>query len=271
MVFSDFAEVLSVNIDSFAFERIQMRRSAAPSLLRGGAAAPSIGAGAPSAAPSTAAPPVESATATRDDAENVNCEAEASTKEKAATTTAAPAPPPLQQLQQQRAFAAPGLLKRKAFHLPSTIHGGGGARGGVAGTAKTATTTETAAAASTSTSTSTSSTQVYRILYCKKSTKKRANKSFSDAILEVRGDSSITLYGDEGKRVATGRLKGAWDMPEGADGECGQWEFEVCERVDAAALASGALFLKPVAVGLAAVGGAGAGGAGTTTEIGRAV
>ena len=257
--------MLSVNIDSFAFERIQMRRSAAPSLLRGGAAAPSIGAGAPSAAPSTAAPPVESATATRDDAENVNCEAEASTKEKAVTTTAAPAPPPLQQLQQQRAFAAPGLLKRKAFHLPSTIHGGGGARGGVAGTAKTATTTETAAAASTSTSTSTSSTQVYRILYCKKSTKKRANKSFSDAILEVRGDSSITLYGDEGKRVATGRLKGAWDMPEGADGECGQWEFEVCERVDAAALASGALFLKPVAVGLAAVGGAGAGGAGTTT------
>lgn len=33
-------------------------------------------------------------------------------------------------------------------------------------------------------------------------------------------------------------------MPEGATGEIGQWEFEVCERVDAAAFASGSLFLK---------------------------
>jgi len=209
------------------------------------------------AAPGAAAPPVA---ATFFDAENVNSEAEASTtKEEAATSTAAAAPlaPPLQQLQ-QRAFAAPGLLKRKAFDAPKTIYCGGGggvgARGGV-GTMAAAST-----AASSSTSTSTSTDQVYRVLYCKRSSKKRINKSFSDAILEVKGDSSITLYNDEGKRFATGKLKGALDMPEGAEGECGQWEFEVGERVDAAAFASGALFLKPVAVGMSVAGGGGGGG-----------
>ena len=243
-----------------------MRRSAAPSMLRGGAAAPLMGARASAGAPSAAAPAFEAAAATRDDAENVHLDAAAA---KASTSTAAPAAPdapaapPLQQLQQQRAFAAPGLLKRKTFDPPSATT--------ARTTAKAASTSAATAAAPTSSSAA-ASTQVYRVLYCKRSSKKRINKSFSDAILEVRGESSITLYDDEGRRVASGSLKGARDMPEGAEGECGQWEFEVCERADAAAFASGALFLKPVPVGLAssssAGGAGGGGGAGTTTLAG---
>jgi DNA repair and recombination protein RAD54B len=254
--------------------------------MRGGAAAGT------SVDPSAAAvAPVDALAATGDDAENVNLGAEASAtttaKEEAAAATApAPvAPPgPLQQQQpQQRAFAAQGILKRKGFNAPSALLAGGGGAGRAATTLLTAkkqattTTTTAAAAASTSTaaptaaaSSSSSATQVYRILYCKRSSKKRINKSFSDAILEVKGDSSITLYDDEGKRFAAGKLKGARDMPKGADGECGQWEFEVCERVDAAALASGALFLRPVPAGLAAGAagdgnGGGSGGGGTET------
>ena len=235
-------------------------------MLRGGAAAPLMGARASAGAPSAAAPAFEAAAATRDDAENVHLDAAAA---KASTSTAAPAAPdapaapPLQQLQQQRAFAAPGLLKRKTFDPPSATT--------ARTTAKAASTSAATAAAPTSSSAA-ASTQVYRVLYCKRSSKKRINKSFSDAILEVRGESSITLYDDEGRRVASGSLKGARDMPEGAEGECGQWEFEVCERADAAAFASGALFLKPVPVGLAssssAGGAGGGGGAGTTTLAG---
>lgn len=89
------------------------------------------------------------------------------------------------------------------------------------------------------------------VLYCKRSSKKRANKSFADAILEVKG-GSLALFDAEGKPVCRGKGSRGFEggAPEGATGELGGWEFEVVEEVSAAAFASGACFVTTAAAAL---------------------
>jgi len=88
-------------------------------------------------------------------------------------------------------------------------------------------------------------TAFYTVLYCKKSGKKRVNKSFADGVLSVKGDSTLTLMDDEGKVVGRTRLRGCGGsgLPPGATGEVGAWEFEVGEAVPASQFASGELFI----------------------------
>ena len=135
--------------------------------------------------------------------------------------TAAPPPPPLPK---RAKFAAPSATAAAAAaHAPATTSA-------PAGTAAEAAPTAPAA--------------YYLVLYCKRSGKKRINKSFADGVLEVRGEAALCLMDDEGKVVGRTRLKGCGGgLPPGATGEVGQWEFEVVEAAPAAAFASGELFI----------------------------
>jgi len=84
----------------------------------------------------------------------------------------------------------------------------------------------------------------YTVLYCKRSGKKRINKSFADGVMEVKGDARLCLMDDEGKVIGRTRLKGCGGgLPPGATGEVGGWEFEVVEPAPAAQFASGELFI----------------------------
>ena len=63
---------------------------------------------------------------------------------------------------------------------------------------------------------------------------KKSNKSFADGVLEVKPDEVCSLYGIEGQNVSRSKVKGSFDMPEGAEMTIGNWEVEVDARISTA-------------------------------------
>ena len=82
-------------------------------------------------------------------------------------------------------------------------------------------------------------------------------KKFVDGVLAVQGGDRVTLFSDEGKKVAAARVRGCEAMPPDATLELGSWDVEVGETLGEAGFLSGAVFLKSVAA--AACGGVAAG------------
>ncbi|KAK9805749.1 hypothetical protein WJX73_005408 [Symbiochloris irregularis] len=81
--------------------------------------------------------------------------------------------------------------------------------------------------------------QYFTVLFAKASNKQRKNKSFQDGVLTVSADNACNLHNSEGKIVTKGKVKGAYNAPEGSEIPLGTYTLEVEDTLSEEAFRSG--------------------------------
>ncbi|CAG9466548.1 unnamed protein product [Pedinophyceae sp. YPF-701] len=93
-----------------------------------------------------------------------------------------------------------------------------------------------------------SSKRCFRVLYTKRSSKLRRNKTFDDGILVVQDGTQCTLYDDSGKQVTRGRCAAAASLASDSELALGSWELEVDAALPVEDFMSGSCFLPGTTV-----------------------